>query len=374
MENPPYPVALRTPEQLESLFPEAAEPDISDIGENLPGSERRYGIVPGKKAEGATYTPRDLSDFVADQIIAAADIPAGRRLRVLDPALGHGELLCSLLDRLPAGVDVFAFETDPAALSVASERLTAGYPQAKLHLVEGSFLDHVLDDFSSGLFSEGESYDLVIANPPYVRTQIIGSRRAQELASQFGLSGRVDLYFAFLLGIARVLNPAGSAGIIVSNRFMTTRSGGVVREALSKVLSLRRIFDLGDTKLFDAAVLLSRHRRERAYRCGEASAPASFTAIYETKTKRADFRAESALAALPYSGVAGLPDGRVFEIRHGSLHTNQNPADVWRLCSEDVVSWLATVEANSRGQFKDIGKVRVGVKTCADKVFVRREW
>lgn len=66
----------------------------------------------------------------------------------------------------------------------------------------------------------------------------------------------------------------------------------------------------------------------------EASAPASFTAIYETKTKRADFRAESALAALPYSGVAGLPDGRVFEIRHGSLHTNQNPADVWRLCSK----------------------------------------
>jgi adenine-specific DNA-methyltransferase len=101
-----------------------------------------------------------------------------------------------------------------------------------------------MDRFGCGglgtLFNAGTSdtYDLIIANPPYVRTQIMGAEQAQLLAKQFGLAGRVDLYYAFLLGMANVLDPKGVAGIIVSNRFMTTRSGASVRSALSIVVDV----------------------------------------------------------------------------------------------------------------------------------------
>lgn len=339
----------------------------------IPRFTKRYGEVTESKAGGVTYTPRELADFVADRMLGVADLPRGRPVRVLDPAVGHGELLHSLLARCPGEVEVHGFETDAAALAVATSRLAESYPRARRNLVEGSFLDHVLDDFPGDRFARGERYDLIIANPPYVRTQIIGAARAQALASQFGLAGRVDLYFAFLLGMARVLAPSGSAGIIVSNRFMTTRAGGAIRERLSRSLRLRSIFDLGDTKLFDAAVLpaviVANGRRT-----AEAVAPARFTTIYQAKTQPASHRADSAIAALAHSGVVGLPDGRAFEVQHGALHNDPDPSGVWRLGSDDVSAWLETVEANTWARFRDIGKVRVGVKTCADKVFIRQQW
>lgn len=339
----------------------------------IPKSTKRYGEVTEAKAGGVTYTPRELADFVADQMLDIAELPKGRPVRVLDPAVGHGELLHSLLARLPMKVEVFGFETDAAALAVATARLSESYPSARLHLVEGSFLDHVLDDFSDSLFARGEQYDLIIANPPYVRTQIIGAERAQELASQFGLAGRVDLYFAFLLGMARVLSPTGSTGIIVSNRFMTTRAGGTIRESLSRSLRLRSVFDLGDTKLFDAAVLpavIVAHGRENA----DEVDPARFTTIYEAKAKIASHQAQSPLAALEFSGVVGLPDGRNFEVQHGTLHNDTDPSGVWRLSSDDVSAWLERVDSRTWARFTDIGKVRVGVKTTADKIFIRRKW
>ena len=48
-------------------------------------------------------------------------------------------------------------------------------------------------------------FDIVIANPPYVRTQILGAKRANELAHAYGLSGRVDLYQVFLLAMLKSL-------------------------------------------------------------------------------------------------------------------------------------------------------------------------
>lgn len=340
-----------------------------------PASEftKRYGDVTENKASGVTYTPRELADFVAEQMLEVTDLPKDRPMRILDPAVGQGELLHSLLCRIQGEIEVYGFETDVTALEVAKSRLKAKFPKARLNLIAGSFLDHVLDDFSDGLFTREKKYDLIIANPPYVRTQIIGAKRAQELASQFGLTGRVDLYFAFLLGMARVLNTCGSAGIIVSNRFMSTRAGGTIREALSRSLRLRSVYDLGDTKLFDAAVLPAVIIANGG-RNDEVTTPTHFTTIYEAKAKMPARMADSAIDALNHSGVISLPDGRVFEVQHGTLHSDIDPSAIWRLSSDDVSAWLNTVEANTWMRFQDIGKVRVGVKTCADKVFIKQDW
>ena len=59
---------------------------------------KRYGDVGEAKSDGVTYTPRVLADFVADRIVAAAVPVSGRAARILDPAVGHGELLLALLD------------------------------------------------------------------------------------------------------------------------------------------------------------------------------------------------------------------------------------------------------------------------------------
>jgi len=331
---------------------------------------KRYGDVGETKSEGATYTPRPLADFVASRIVATAAMPSARPTRLLDPAVGHGELLLAVLALIDGPVEVFGFETDPEALREARQRIATAFPEASLDLRHGSFLDHVLDDFAGGLFEAREPYDLIVANPPYVRTQIIGADRARQLAQQFGLAGRVDLYHAFLLGMARVLAPDGTAGIIVSNRFMTTKGGASARAGLVEGLRLREVYDLGDTKLFDAAVLPAVLVARGIG--AEATAPA-FVSIYETRAEPSA-TAPDPLAALGQQGDVALPDGRTFRVLRGTLDNGGDPTGVWRLASADVEAWLATVERHAWGTFRDIGKIRVGIKTCADKVFLPKEW
>ena len=231
-----------------------------------PRCKNRYRIVTEEKAGGATYTPKILADFVARQIVETVDnLPTNRPLRILDPAIGHGQLLVSLLEQLAGrpglNIEIHGFETDSDALATATERLKQEFPNVQPHFDSKNFLEFVLAEFGTGgyghLFrcSIPEGYDLIIANPPYVRTQIMGSSQAKLLAEQFNLAGRVDLYYAFILGMSQVLKPQGIAGIIVSNRFMTTRSGASVRRALFERFNVHQVWDLGDTKLFDAAVL-----------------------------------------------------------------------------------------------------------------------
>ncbi len=330
----------------------------------------RYSDVTESKAGGVTYTPKAFAEFVAERIVSESVPVLQRATRVLDPAVGHGELLLALLDRLDGPVEVFGYETDPEALEEARERLLRAHPGIDLNLQLGSFLDHVLDDYSGGLFGSSAPYDMIIANPPYVRTQIIGAGRARQLAQQFGLTGRVDLYHAFLLGMARVLAPDGTAGIIVSNRFMTTKGGASVRASIMTYLRLREVFDLGDTKLFDAAVLPA----VLIARGGEAETiTPSFCSIYQTKAEPLHTAADQ-LAAVLHEGTVAVPDGRVFLVQQGTLDTGGDTSGVWRLASDGVESWLATASDNTWGTFRDIGKIRVGIKTCADKVFLPKKW
>lgn len=98
-------------------------------------------------------------------------------------------------------------------------------------------------------------FDAVISNPPYARTQVLGAAAAQDLATRFDLSGRVDLYHAFVKAMTAVLREDGIPGLLTSNRFLTVQSGCTTRDWLCKNFQLLRLVDLGDTKLFQAAVL-----------------------------------------------------------------------------------------------------------------------
>lgn len=93
----------------------------------------RYTVVPKEKSGGATYTPNILADFVARKMIGMLEeFPSDRPLRVLDPAVGDGELLICLLQQLAHYQDleikVYGFETDQNALNIAAHRLKTCFP------------------------------------------------------------------------------------------------------------------------------------------------------------------------------------------------------------------------------------------------------
>src|SRR5262249_53519407 len=161
---------------------------------------------------------------------------------------------------------------------------------------------------SRGLFDEdpAQQYDMVIANPPYVRTQVMGAKKSQALSQQFGLTGRVDLYHAFAIAITSVLKPGGVVGLLTSNRFLTIKSGASLREMFSSHFEIEAIYDLGDTKLFKAAVLpviivARKGKTQSRPRC-------EFHRIYEYRngSERAPASRDSILSALRGSELSGV--------------------------------------------------------------------
>ena len=345
----------------------------------------RYSNVAKKKAHGAIYTPKALADFVAKQIVASLETSVDDRpLRILDPAVGQGELLLSLLDRLSrfrhTKIELYGFETNPSELDRAAKRNKRDFPSIPLKFETKNFLNVASKPRFGTSFQSGElidqdelpTYDLIIANPPYVRTQILGSDQAQEIATEFQLSGRVDLYHAFILGISNVMARTGVAGIIVSNRFMTTRAGASVRKALYERYELHAVWDFGDTKLFNAAVLPAVLLYNG--KSDSNSTVPTFQSIYET-TEPAKSTAEDAISALSSdNGVVRISDGRRFRVKQGTLDTGNSVDGVWRIATKSADTWLKTVDEHTWATFSDIVKIRVGVKTCADKVFIRSDW
>src|SRR5207253_3029524 len=99
--------------------------------------------------------------------------------------------------------------------------------------------------------------------------------------------------------------------------------------ALRADLELRHVWDLGDTKLFEAAVLpaviLAQGRNGAV-----STQPTGFTSIYETGEPPAS-HAAGPIAALTLDGTVGLDDGRTFRVRHGTLDSSGTDTAVWRL-------------------------------------------
>jgi adenine-specific DNA-methyltransferase len=341
----------------------------------------RYQNIGSKKSEGATYTPGILADFVAKQILDVFKPGYDEPIRLLDPAVGDGELLHSLLRHIDPSllprIRVVGYDINSESVDIAHQRLNKAFPGVDIEMRNHNFLDVVLRDYAIGgipdLFSkhEPELFDLVIANPPYVRTQILGAGEAQRLSRAFGLAGRVDLYYAFLLSISSVLSKDAVAGIIVSNRFMTTKSGSPIRDSLLRLYNILHIWDFGDTRLFDAAVLPAVLLLSSS-RPNSTRQTTRFSSSYQTESHPTS-HASNVIEAMYGEGVVGLADGRTLKIEHGELATS-TARDVWAVSTSLKSDWLKTVANNTWATFGDIGKIRVGVKTCADKVFIRSDW
>jgi adenine-specific DNA-methyltransferase len=338
----------------------------------------RYKYVTEEKAGGATFTPSELASFVAQQIVVNLRVASDKAIRVLDPAVGEGALILKLLEELRLrglrNVEVHGFDTNPQSLSLAAEAIRTKFPLVPIHFRAGDFLEFAGQFVgTTSLFGNPipERFDVIIANPPYVRTQIMGAAHAQSLASYFGLGGRVDLYHAFILGMIQVLEDHGVAGIIVSNRFMTTKSGSSVRKVIRESVYINHVWDLGDTKLFNAAVLPAVLLLTKDEPRTNGNPP--FTSIYEISGDATSF-AQDAIAALGESGTISIADGRCFQVTHGALDLNTAADGIWRVATNLTDAWLGSVKTHTWRTFGDVGSIRVGIKTCADKVFIKSDW
>lgn len=334
-----------------------------------------YGEITERKASGAHYTPVELSSFVAKKIWESTSSDK-TNLSALDPAVGDGELLLALGNTADGRISTLTgFDIDEAAVNEATNKLrTLDVSGTDVNMVKCDFLNDINTDSQSSLLEDQprtEAVDLVIANPPYIRTQVLGSKQSQDLAKKYGLTGRVDIYHAFIAKIAEILKPGGVAGLIVSNRFMYTQGGRSIRELILREFDVLHVWDFGDTKLFEAAVLPAvLILRKKTTVMEQAST--KFTTIYSIQSPVGEVRKGSSVFDLLGADGAIEVNEQNFTVSTGILHIDDGQP--WRLSEQGRDEWLGRVEAKTDVRFEDVANVRVGIKTTADKVFIKKDW
>ena len=336
--------------------------------------------VTKQKATGSHFTPPELARFVAGRIAESLRGCKGS-IRVLDPACGDGNLLCALSsvlpNRLQRRVTLIGIENDDA--SFESLRFRQGeFGDCTTDLIKADFLEF-FDDGGLFLPQRGTApVDVIVANPPYVRTQVLGAKRAQRLAERFGLSGRVDLYQAFLVAMARQLKSGGILGVITSNRFLTTKAGMATRRFLRTHFEINEIVDLGDTKIFEAAVLpalvfaTKRHPIEST----SADSEPQFIRIYESHDEAGEAERKSSVLDCIREARSGLfrTNGSSYRVTVGRLPIPEQDVRPWTMLTSRESEWIARIQGASQNRLGDVAKVRVGIKTTADSVFIKRDW
>ncbi|MFI5782481.1 Eco57I restriction-modification methylase domain-containing protein [Nocardia sp. NPDC051570] len=332
------------------------------------------GGAGARKRHGRHYTPVRLAEFLAERLFEHVAPRDRGELRVLDPACGDGELLVAARRvarrRFPGlRLRLVGYDLDEAAVGVAAAR------EPEIDWRVGDFLQA-----ATSLADEG--FDAVITNPPYVRTQQLGGATARLLSRQFGLQGRIDLTHPFVASMPRLLRPGGVLGLLCANRFLTTKAGANLRELLSSELSPVELYDLGDTRLFEAAVLPAVTIAVR----GAGVPRCRYVSAYEIPEGEAgdDMDLFAALAhprecLIDHEGRCIAVEVGSLEIGSAAAHSVSGPrvADhtvPWRMSRPGTDEWLRRVGNGTWRTFGELARIRVGIKTTADRVFISDQW
>lgn len=335
------------------------------------------------KNTGATFTPKELSIFLAQRI---ASYTNPMHQNVLDPACGEGELLLAMGNNLSHSSTNFlltGYDANEQYLNFAKKRISQ-FGDNNVKLIHQDFLDSInvssyqkcldlFDEYNKS--SINNLFDIVIANPPYVRTQILGTQQAQELARKFNLKGRVDLYYPFLMAMTESLKEGGILGVITSNRYLSTQSGESVRKFLSENYEILELIDLGDTKLFDAAVLpaifIGKKRKQKN------PSAAKFIKLYEELNNyQGNFTSVRSIYDVLNNERSGyfVANGKRYKKSSGILKYKIASNDCWEMLSDSESDWVSKIDNSAKNRVKDFFKVKVGIKSTADKVFISDKW
>lgn len=210
-----------------------------------------------RKFLGEHYTPAKVVDYILKETLDDSTV------RTLDPAVGCGAFLAGWFEYYRTEKEsvprsFMGYDVNPISLAICE--LIAGHfygchPNVR-HLTCTLKLADALSAYGT-VDPSLQTFDAVVGNPPYVRTHHIPGKQRDVYRTQYPGSahGRFDLYMLFIELADRALKTGGNLGYIVPNQLLSVAAGKGVRSLLTERFTIRSLIDLGESRLFQAAVL-----------------------------------------------------------------------------------------------------------------------
>ena len=104
------------------------------------------------------------------------------------------------------------------------------------------------------IFAESGGFDVVIANPPYVRMEKLNKDDEVKYKEAFPevAASRADILVYFYARAIELMRPGGWLAFITSNKYMRAAYGRKLRGYLRDSLSISQVMDFGDLPVFAA--------------------------------------------------------------------------------------------------------------------------
>ncbi len=223
-----------------------------------------------RRAQGAFFTPPALVSFVVKEALDrlfATHSPSWHAdgyplLRVLDPAAGDGRFLWEAMELLVQKGQELGHATNARLIRkhclVGIER-DPQYARITAEHLGGDATVHCGEALQGGFVKE-QTVDLVLGNPPYLRSIALGRADAclrDRLRGEYAATshGEWDLYAAFLEQGLRWLGEGGQLAMVVPSRWWTAKWAGPFREMVASRGALTALVDFGDTQMFSGATV-----------------------------------------------------------------------------------------------------------------------
>ncbi len=368
---------------------------IADKTVRKRGSQRRN--------KGIYYTPAPLVDYIVFHTLKKAinklEPQQVEQLRILDPSCGCGAFLIAslrfilewfrdkyntyltlqesfnLLESMFYGTDtdergvewtrrllllsVWDFFVNNGVSKNHIRNLTI--PTLKKNIVCMDFLQTHLDVCEKPPLMY-KPFHIIIGGPPFVRVQQL-YKSNPELADDYkqrfrtAKTGQFDLYMLFIEKAVALLANQGYLSMSVSNTFLRSESGRVLRKLIAETCTVGEIVEFEDSKLYPNALV-------------QVSAIMLHKTVKRYSTKHIFIKGKGGLRR-KLSQIGKQRDGNAF-IQIRNLPATACASENWLFESASEANLLSKIESVGTPLGKLPINIRFGAATGADNIFLLR--
>ena len=170
--------------------------------------------------------------------------------------------------------------TEKTVLPSLDSNIINGNSLIDLEMIKDATADELISikPFSFNSINGGNKFDLIIGNPPYVKTEdmikLQDKKEIQAYKSKYNVAYKqFDKYFLFIQRALDLVKDSGEVCYIVPNKFINNVSGEKIRELISENKYLKMFIDFNyqqifkDKTIYSSIILLNKNKEENFLYC-----------------------------------------------------------------------------------------------------------
>lgn len=298
-----------------------------------------------EKLRGGYYTPMDLAVFLSKWV--AEKHPQS----VLEPSCGDGVFIDALSTCLPSGSSVTAIEVNEQEAQKAKSKADS-IDTLDVEVVPADFLEWYLNSRSNG-----ERFDCVVGNPPFIRYQYL-SKSDQDFSAEIfrehslRFTKHTNAWVPFVIASLSLLKPGGRLAMVLPAEILHVLHAQSLRNFVGQQCRQVLIFDPAEI-WFDGTLQ---------------------GAVLFLAEKKANVKDHTrGLGIVPVRGKSFLSISPTDTFETASFINGRTVEGKWTkalLTRDELEVYEAIVAHDKVHRFADIAEVDVGVVTGANKFFL----